>query len=366
MAFNAFAVLLQLSAGFFEQQYFGNSLWQYLVFLAIVGVSVIAAKIADYLLRNWGRKFADKSANKFDDLVLDVVEAPLVAAIVIAGIFFGYHFLTFPDAIDGVFVIVIQVLYIFVGAWLAIRFVDSLIVQYIEPLSSKTESKLDDQLIPILRKIAKASIIIISFIIILSNFGYDVTALIAGLGIGGLAVAFAAQATIADAFGGLSIFTSKPFLVGDIVKTPDALGKVEEVGFRYTRIRTFDKRLLIIPNSKIASSVIENISSEPARRIQLHLGVTYDTPSKKLKQAKQIILDVLASNKGCMKDAPLAPTVTFSEFKDFSLNIWVIYFADKDNWIPVQGEVNESIKEKFEKAKIDFAFPTQTIHLAKK
>ena len=213
---------------------------------------------------------------------------------------------------------------------------------------------------------AKAAILLIALIIILSNFGYDVTALIAGLGIGGLAVAFAAQATIADAFGGLSIFTSKPFVVGDIVKTPDAFGTVEEVGLRYTRIRTLDKRLLVIPNSKVANGIIENVSTEPASRIQLHLGLTYATPAKKIRLAKETILKIIKSNPGCAKDPLLAAQVTFSEFKDYNLDIWVIYFVDKDNWIDVQGQINEAIKEEFEKAKIEFAFPTQTIHLAKK
>ncbi|MBI4052616.1 MAG: mechanosensitive ion channel family protein [Candidatus Diapherotrites archaeon] len=366
MALDAFAVLLQFSSGFFSREYFGNAISQYVVFLAIVGISVLVAKAADYLIKNWFRRLADKSSNKFDDLVLDVIEKPLVLAIVIAGIFIGYHFLSFPDAIDGIFRNIIQILYILVGAWLAMRFVDALIKEYLEPLSAKTESKLDDQLIPILRKVVKAAILTIAFIIILSNFGYDVTALIAGLGIGGLAVAFAAQATIADAFGGLSIFTSKPFLVGDIVKTPDAFGTVEEVGLRYTRIRTFDKRIVVVPNSKVAGGVIENVSSEPARRIQLHLGLTYATPAKKIRQAKEIILKIIKSNPGCSKGAELAPQVTFSEFKDYSLDLWAIYFVDKDNWIEVQGQVNEAIREEFEDAKIEFAFPTQTIHLAKK
>jgi len=219
---------------------------------------------------------------------------------------------------------------------------------------------LDDQLIPILKKLSKLSIIAIALIIILSNFGIDVLPLVAGLGIGGLAIAFAAQKTVEDMFGGLSIFASKPFHVGDAVKVVGVEGIVESVGLRYTRVRDWSGRLNTIPNSKVTQDVMNNISSEAARRVSVTLGVTYRTSYAKMQKAMQILKDIVNKHKDTQKD----PRAVFKDYGDSSLNIWFVYYIqNQERKFDVMSEINMEIKKQFEKAGLDFAFPSQSIYV---
>mgnify|MGYP005653248609 CR=1 FL=1 len=254
---------------------------------------------------------------------------------------------------------------ILVIAWVAIRSVDAFIREFVRPVAEKTDSKLDDQLLPVLSKVIKGIIVALALVVIVGSFGYDITAVLAGLGIGGLAFAFAAKETIADMFGGFSIFTSRPFVVGDFIEMQDGIvGEVVEVGLRHTRIRNLDKRLVIVPNSKIANSVITNITSAPQRKCVWHLGVTYDTSVAKLEKAKKIIVDAINAHPECEND----PIVEFEEFGDFSLKILVIFYTKENDFkqfVRVRDAIGMQIKRGFEKAKIGFAFPTQTIHLQK-
>ncbi len=349
--------------GFFSGVYFGSSIEQYVLFFITLIAFVIAGKIVYFFIKKIGGKIASRTKSEFDDMLLEVAEGPFLILSVVIGMMIGSAFLTIAD--DGIrnFLFdIIGSLLILDIAWFMIKIVDGIITHFVVPVISKTKSKLDDQIVPIVSKISKAGIIIIAVVVIFSNFGYDVTAMIAGLGIGGLAIAFAAQETISDIFGGISIFTSKPFLVGDIINVHGVTGTVEQVGLRFTRIRDFDGRLITIPNSKVASDVIKNISSEPTRRVSTNLGVVYGTTPQKIEQAIKIITDIVNKHPDCRDE----PRIVFNEFKDFSLNLWVTYHITNDKRkFYVMHEINSEISKQFDKAKIDFAFPTQTIHVQK-
>jgi len=347
---------------FGDQLYFGNTMTQYVFFFVTVILFVIIAKIIYYVLKNQVSKITAKTKNNIDDMIIKLIQKPLIGALFVAGLLTGLQFLTLSQETSATISNIIGILITLIIMWVIIKVIDVLIKEGLGKLSEKTDSKLDDQLVPLLSKLAKFTVIALFLVIILDNFGYDVTALIAGLGVGGLALAFAAQATIADAFGGFSIITAKPFVVGDAVSVDGTVGKVEEVGVRFTRIRNWDGRLVTIPNSKLASSVIENITSEPTRKVTLNLGLTYDTNTKQMQKAMDICRDIIESHKGCEKK----PSITFSEFKDFSLNILVMYYIkEKSSWRDIIGEINMEILKEFEKAKLNFAFPTRTVHVKK-
>ncbi len=348
---------------FLSQQYFGNNLLQYSLFFGTLIISLIVGKILSFIIKNYAQKLADKTKSKIDDMLLDIIEKPILVILVLLGAGVGFQFLNSPNSFADFFYNSLSIVGVIIFAWFLIRLVDAFIEEVVKPGFDKTESKLDDQLLPIISRGVKASIIIIAFVVILSSFGYDVTALVAGLGIGGLAFAFAAKETISDAFGGLSIFTSKPFVVGDWVQIDKVVGVVEEVGLRFTRIRNLDKRLVTIPNSKVAKGIIENISSAPKRKIVLNLGLTYGTSSAKLEKAKKMLSDIINKHPECEDN----PHISFSEFKDSSLNLFVIYYIlpGEKSWLEVRGEINDEIKKQFDKAKLDFAFPSQSIYLEK-
>ncbi len=347
-----------------SQTYFGNTLLQYVYFLLTIVVSFLAGKVVSFVIKNHLRRLTEKTKTDADDLLLDIIEKPIWIIVLIAGFALGFQFLSVSPEIGFFYYNTINVLTVVVVTWVLINFVDKFIQRILKPIVSKTDSKLDDQLIPVLSKITKIAILVLALIIVVSNFGYDVTALVAGLGIGGLAIAFAAQETISDIFGGFSIFTSKPFVVGDSIQMGDTVGEVIEVGLRHTRIRNLDKRIVIVPNSQVAKSVIINITSAPQRKCVWHLGVTYDTTIAKIGNAKKIIVDAINAHPECEDD----PIVEFEGFADSSLTILVIFYTKENDFgqfVRVRDSIGMRIKKEFEKAKIEFAFPTQTIHLAK-
>ena len=356
-------------AGLFEtlsaQSYFGSTLLQYVFFLTTVGLFIIAGKVFSYVVKIKLRAITEKTKTKIDDFLLDLVEQPLWLLALIIGLSLGTGFLTMTAEAASFFQNVLNILGILIFGWIASKSIDAFVREFIEPLAEKTESKLDDQLIPVVRKVSKGIIVILVLLVIVGSFGYDITAVVAGLGIGGLAFAFAAKETIGDLFGGISIFASKPFVVGEFIELKGGvMGEVVEVGLRHTRIRNLDKRIVIVPNSKMANTIITNITSAPQRKCVWHLGVTYSTPVKKLEKAKQIIVDAINQHPECEND----PIVEFEEFGDFSLKILVLFFNKKNDFkefVRVRGAIGMQIKREFEKNKIDFAFPTQTIHLKK-
>jgi MscS family membrane protein len=348
----------------FSEVYFGNTLLAWIYFFTTIISFVIVAKSTLYFTKSFGRRITKKIKGNLDDVLIDLLEEPFVFSIVIFGIMIGYNFLVFNDTINFYFYNVINILFILAGTWLILRLIDALVENYINPLTKKTESKYDEQLVPIIKKTLKFITVCLAAIIALDNFGIDVMTLIAGLGIGGIAFAFAAQKTIADAFGGLSILLSKPFIVGDTIDAQDVVGTVEEIGLRHTKIRNLEKRLVIIPNSNLSGSIITNISSAPKRKTVWTIGLTYNTSVKKIEQAKKIIEKAIIQCKLCDKE----PIIAFDGFGDSSLNILIVFFTKTGGWgdmVKAKNEVGLYIKKEFEKAKIEFAFPTQTIHLKK-
>ena len=351
-------------SGLLAQTYFGNTLLQIALFFITAGISIIVGKIVKYMIDKYGKKLTAKSKSPIDDVILEIIEKPVVIIVFIMGIVIGFQFLTVDPGIAVLFSNVISVLFIIVIAWTLIKSVDKILSEIIHPMVAKTDSKLDDHLLPIVGKVSKAIILLIALLTMVSMFGFDITAVLAGLGIGGLAFAFAAKETIADVFGGFSIFTSRPFVTGDRIKAMGLEGTVTEVGLRYTRIKNLDGRIVVIPNSKLAGSVIENVSSEKARKISTTLTLVYGTPSAKLEEAREILKNILASHENILPD----PTIYFKEFSSSSLDIGLMYYIKEKAWANITKAVNginSEIKTEFEKAGLDFAYPTQTVYLEK-
>jgi MscS family membrane protein len=213
-----------------------------------------------------------------------------------------------------------------------------------------------------------AIIVFLAIIIItLSTIGIDVMAVLAGFGIGGIAFAFAAQKTIADAFGGMSILFSMPFVVGDSIRFSNGAysGKVEEISLRYTRIRDVENQLVVVPNSILSGEILTNIAGTLKRKIVWTIGLSYGTSNKKIDEAKKIIRDAIKRCVNCDKEF----TVAFQEFGESSINLLVIFHTKNGDWdemVRVRDKVGLEIKQGFEKAKIEMAFPTRTVYLKNK
>lgn len=345
---------------FLEKDFYWNTVGEWLLALGIILASVLAGRLLFWLLSNVVKKITAKTKTQLDDILLDMVEEPIAFAVAILGIWYGLDSLNLPDVGHVWINRIYYLLIIFNIAWLINRVLDALIEEYLVPIIEKSESDLDDQLLPILRKGLHAAVWIMAIIIGLNNAGYDVGALIAGLGIGGLAFALAAQDTVANFFGGVTIFVDKPFTVNDWIIIGGHEGIVEEVGIRSTRIRTFPGRLITIPNKVFAESAIENVSVEPSRRVILMLGLTYDTDHNRIKEALSILAEIHEKFSPQLEEKHLE---LFDSFGDFSLNVKFVFYIKKgEDIFQTNSAINLEILERFNAAGLDFAFPTQTIH----
>jgi MscS family membrane protein len=343
---------------FFTRPFYGNTVGDWFIAVGIILISIILAKAVYWVFGNILKRLSSRSETRLDDIIIDKVEEPVAFGVIIAGIWFGLSFLYLGEGMDAFVHKVYYVLIIFNIAWMVIRLFDAIMEEYLAPVIAESDSTLDDQLLPVFRKGVKFALWLIAFILALNNAGYDVGALLAGLGIGGLAFALAAQDLVKNLFGGLTIFLDKPFMVGDRIDVAGFDGIVEEIGIRSLRIRTLDGRVVVIPNSDVANDAIQNITSEPNRKVVLNLGLTYDTDDAGMTRAVEILKDIVANNDQ-VEDKEITG---FNGFGDFSLNILFIYYIKKEaDIIATQNEINLTILRRFSEAGLDFAFPTQTI-----
>ncbi len=342
--------------------YYNNTIAQWAFSLLIILGAIVAGKLIYWFFSTVVKKLTAKTKTKLDDIIIDMIEEPIVFALTLFGIWLGVNNLTLGDKLLIWIWRVFTIMIIMNVAWLVTRLLDSLYREYLVPIASKSKTDLDDQLLPIISKGTKIIIWLMAIIIALNNAGYDVTALIAGLGIGGLALAMAAKDTVANIFGGVTIFTDKPFKVGERVKVAGFDGTIKEIGIRSTRLETLEGRIVTIPNSTFADSPVENVTWEPNRKVVLNIGLTYDTKPKAMEKAIKILESIAKKNKHIEKDVK----ISFNAFNDSAMNILFIYYIRKgEDILKTQTEMNMAILTLFNKSKLDFAFPSQTIYTKK-
>ncbi len=347
---------------FFTRTYYGNTILEWSIAFGIVIATVLFAKTLYFLGGKSIKQLTKKTRNQFDDILIDMFEEPIVFALVLGGTWYAFTTLNLSAGAADFLHKSFYFLIVLDAAWLITRFLDAVIVHYVRPFVDETDTKLDDQLLPLLRKTLKASIWIIAVLVALNNAGYNVGAILASLGIGGLAFALAAKDTVANLFGSLTIFLDKPFEVKDRVIVQGYDGYVEEVGMRSTRIRTLNGRMVTLANSEVANSSIENVSSEPNRKITVDLGLTYDTTADEMQKAMAILEEIILANDELEKEVVTA----FTAFNDSSLNIRLIYYIKKGcSVFGNQTKVNLEILRRFNAEGLEFAFPTQTLYLEK-
>jgi MscS family membrane protein len=234
---------------------------------------------------------------------------------------------------------------------------------YLQKLAGRTESTLDDQLVPLFRKTLKTFIVIIGGLFILENLDIPILPLLTGLSIGGLAFALAAQDTIKNFFGSLMIFVDKPFQIGDWITSDSIDGSVEEVGFRSTRIRTFRNSVVYVPNGQLADSTIDNHGLRKYRRFYTQISLTYDTPAELIEIFVEGLKEVVNGHPQTRKDYY---EVHFNDMASSSLNVMFYIFFEVPTWseeLRARHEILIEVVKLAEKLGVNFAFPTQTLHI---
>jgi MscS family membrane protein len=346
-------------ADILTKEYYGNTVQGWFVALAIVVAAAIAGKILYWFTQKVLRRLTEKTQTRFDDILIDMLEEPLVLAATLAGVWWGLQTLNLTETAEVWLGRIAQGLIVLAVAWLIARLLDALYAEYLAPLAEQSETDLDDQVLPILRKGTKLAVWSVGIIVALNNAGYQVGAILAGLGIGGLALAMAAQDTVSNIFGGFTIFADRPFTLNDRIRLDGYDGTVTEVGLRSTRLQTLAGPVVTIPNSKFSDSAVENVTAEPNRKVVVTLGLTYDTPAEKMEEAMETLRQIAAGQPGLDEKV----LVAFNELGDFSMNLLFIYYIQKDaDILQTQTDINLAVLREFNHRGLELAFPTQTIY----
>jgi len=343
---------------FLQSAWSGNSIEDWLISLAIAVGSVIISRIFYFISTKAIKPLLEKAKGTLFYIITDMLEEPFAVLIIIGGFYYAQKRLQFAASVNAGFDKIAFFIVILIITWAIARLIDNLISQYLVPVIEKSDSKLDDQLLPILRKVASGIVWIAGIIVALDYTGYNVGTIIAGLGIGGLAFAFAAQETIANLFGGITVFIDAPFLIGDRVKICGYEGWVREIGLRTAKLETLDGRRLTMPNSMFSKNVIENVSSEESTRVVETVSIACDHKADTIEKALKILKETMTANPNLDEKS----TAWFAKFGEYSWDINVVFWIKKDSdYSQTLSETNISIVHAFEKAKIDFALPTRVM-----
>lgn len=345
----------------------GITVSRYLAAFGIVLVAFIAKKIFGFFFKRAILPLALKTRRELDDRFLVCLQKPAEFLIFIIGLFIAVEVLQLPVApfdLKRLAITLVKALVILDIAWFLFNLVD-LVDHYLNQWTARTASTLDDHLAPLVRKSLRIFIVIMAGLMAIQTFGYPVTGVLASLGIGGLAFALAAKDTVSNIFGSLMIIFDRPFQIGDWIKAGEMEGVVEEIGFRSTKIRTFAKTLISVPNNIIANMALDNYSRMPKRRIRLTVGVTYDATPAQMREAVSRIRAMLKAHPAIDQEFFL---VNFTDFGASSLDIMVYCFTTTTVWgeyLDAREDVCLKIMDILEQLGLEIAFPSTTVYLRK-
>jgi len=348
-----------------KHELLGVSVWQFAAAFVSVLAGLVLKVVSDHLFGKRWAKPAEGEEPRFNHIVATAVMRPLGWLFFLGGLAGAVQVLPLPDD-PGVSVIVEGALWVLLVAdfiWFLFRIVD-LVVAYLAKLASRTESTLDDQLVPLLSRALKVTLVIVCFVWVVQLMGYSVSSLIAGLGIGGLAVALALQDTLGNFFGSVFIFLDKPFSPGDWVKIGDVEGIVEEIGFRTTKLRTWPESLISVPNKTVASSVIDNCSKMPRRRVYQNIAVTYDATPDQMEKAVAAIRELLLSDDDV--DTDHYYLIRLSDFTESGLSIMLYYFTRSLGWndhMATRERMNLGVMRALDTLGLKLAVPSRQVIL---
>jgi len=344
-----------------QREVFANALWKYLFSLIYVFLAFYVSKLLDLLTRVWLKRWAERTKTQFDDMVLQLLNGPVKIVSFVVFLRVGLEVFEWPTVVEAFLAKGFAVIVAVTITYTVLKLVDLLMGLWHLRVAKDADKEFNEQLFPIVRKALKVFVIIVATLVTLANIGVNVTAAIASLSVGGLALGLAAQDTVANVFGAVSVFLDKPFRIGDRIQLDAVDGTVESIGLRSTRVRNLDGHLITVPNKTMGNATITNITRRPNIKTVMDIGVAYDTSMDKLNRAIALLNEICRAHP---KTTDLI--VSFNQFAASSLNIRVIHWYDstdfKEYLAGIQG-INLKIKEQFDREGISFAFPTQTLYV---
>jgi len=343
---------------FWNNVIWGNSVRDWAIALGIMVTGFLVFRIAKSLVVNRIRNWAHRTSSAIDDFIVTAIEKFVLPFFYLLSIFIGLSYLSFGDTEERVIKASLLVVETYFSLRLFTAFISFLVTSYTHR-HGDAETKLKQARGIII--IVNVLIWVVGLIFLVDNLGYNITTLITGLGIGGVAIALAAQAVLADLFSYFVIFFDKPFEIGDFIIVGDKMGTVEYVGIKTTRLRALSGEQLVMANKDLTNSRVQNYKRMEKRRVVFSITVTYETSAEKLKKIPSLIKEIIESQQQTQFDRG-----HFASFSDFSLVFEFVYYvlsADYNVYMDKQQAVNFAIFDAFERENISFAYPTQTIYM---
>lgn len=347
---------------FLTQTYYGNPLSEWVIALLLALGAVLVARGLYWVLGNWVKRLVRRTQNQVDDVVVDIMEEPIVFLVALIGARLSLARLTLAAdwvfALDSAFYMVVSL-----GvAWMLVRLYQAFHEGYLVPMARRSETSFDDQVLPTLRSGVSIILWTLGVLVGLNNAGYDVGALLAGLGIGGLAFALAAQDTVANIFGGITIFLQKPFKMGDLIEFEGKWLEVKEIGLRATRLENFDTgHAVYVPNSTFTGGAIVNISAEAGIWVERTLKLAPDTSAAQMQAALTLIRTLVEGHPDV--DRVL---LRFNTFDNHALEVFLVYHVRRfaDRW-RVINDINLTLLTEFERHRLRLALPVMVVQGAR-
>ncbi len=337
----------------------GNSLRVYLIVGMIIVAGVMLSRLARFIMARYLPKVASFTQSDLDDRMVAGAIGPLSAMVLLPTFHVCVYILDMPDGLRRLLVDGLVVAFAILVTTIAVRSVDVAFRAW-AGRQARLKAGIDPQVIGFGRKFAKILVVLVAGLIVMQRVGLDIMSLITGLGIGGLAVALAAQETLGNVLGSLQIMTDQPFAVGDFIRFDGIFGQARDIGLRSTKILTASGVRVVVPNKVLAGGAIENCSVHQGITVQFTVGLVYGTTADQLENAVELLRQIVSDHPHVHRDVK----VHFVGFGASSLDLQVIYFVTSfaEN-LDVQHDINMAVKRRFDDEGLDFAFPTRTVHM---
>ncbi|MCX6666908.1 MAG: mechanosensitive ion channel family protein [Euryarchaeota archaeon] len=347
-------------AGFIKEilQRFGLSDQLYLqisVAFIIFALSFIAGWVVYHIFEHYFSKLAKKTKTTLDDEIIKNVKKPVYFLVVLIGFYYGIDQLTALDIYSTILTQIFSVAEILLAAFIIARVINVFVSWYAE--KNKQKKQIDDRILNIFKKFLQGIVYLLAFLVILHAFNVDLSGVVIGLGVGGIAIAFALQNVLSDIFSAFSIYFDKPFEVGDFIIVGQHAGTVKKIGMKSTRLQLLQGEELILSNREATTTSIRNFKKMEKRRVEFSIRVAYDTPLKKLKKIPDIIKKIIEKY-----DKSEFDMIHFTEFGNLGLNFQVVYYiktGDYNKYLDVQQDINFAIMEAFDKEGIQMGYQTK-------
>lgn len=353
--------------GLLRHKFLDIELWRYIASLCVLILGLALKRFIELVVVRRLLKVFSRTSFKYDEMVVEAAGRPVSAFVIIGCVYLATQIVATGLELDAIWRSLITDSYLvaigLVAVWCAYRLVD-VVAAWLDDLAAGDDAAVKGQFVPLIKQSLRLFTLIVGSLTILASLDVDVVALLGGLGIGGIAIALAAQDAVGNFIGTISIFADRPFKVGDWIIVGDRVdGNVEQIGFRSTKVRTWSKTVMSIPNKVLATEIVDNWSLMPKRRVKMTVGVTYSTTAEQMEELLERIRKLLAEDEGVHQEQIM---VRFTDFGASSLDVFLYYFTKSIKWdehLAVRERVNLNLMRTIRELGLSIAFPTRSIHV---